>query len=280
MADLWIQVLTRTDDDRARLRRETNIKMQSEDAAGSEVLLRREPNHVNLRNDAAALYLSIGQPDKALTHFAAVTALRPESASAWFNEGVALEALGRGDEARARYEQALARDAAYSPALNNLAALLLKEGRVADARAGFERAVSADPKNADARANLALILAGTADTDAALAHVAVALEQKPDLLTRMTPVVWLLAAHSEPAARRPAEARRLAERIVVATRRAAPALDALAACYAGLGSFDEAVRLASEAEAATPANPPALRAAIRERIALYRAGKTFTLTPF
>lgn len=280
MADLWIQVLTRTDDDRARLRRDIAIKMQTEDAVGSEVLLRREPNHVNLRNDAAALYLSIGQPDKALSHFAAVTALRPESASAWFNEGVALESLGRGEEAKARYVQALTRAPAYSPALNNLAALHLKEGRLADARAGFERAVSADPKNADAHANLALALAGTADTDAALTHVAVALQQKPQLLIGMTPVVWLLAAHPQPAARRPAEASRLAERIVAATGRAATAVDALAACHAALGSFDEAVRLASEAESATPANPPALRAAIRERMTLYRAGKAYTLTPF
>ena len=279
MADLWIQVLTRTDADRARLRQASGIKMQTEDAVGSEVLLQREPNHVNLRNDAAALYLAIGQPDKALAHFAAVTALRPESASAWFNEGVALEALGRREEARSRYAQALARDATYSAAHNNLAAVLLKEGRVADAREGFERAVGVDPKNADARANLALILAGTAETDAALAQVAVALEQKPELLRGLTAMVWLLAAHPEPAARRPTDARRLAERIVAATGRGAAAVDALAACYAALGAFEQAVRLANEAEAATPANPPALRAAIRERTALYRAGKTFTLTP-
>jgi len=280
MADLWLQVLTRTDEDRARLRRDTSLKMQTEDVVGSEVLLQREPDHVNLRNDAAAVYLSLGKPDKALVHFAAVTALHPESASAWFNEGVALESLGRSEEARVRYAQALTRDAAFSAAHNNLAALLLKEGRLAEARAGFERAVSADAKNADARANLALILAGTAETDAALAHLAVALEQKPELLMGMTPVVWLLAAHPEPLARRPADARRLAERIVAATRRAAAAVDALAACYAALGRFEEAVRLASEAESATPANPPTLRAAIRERVALYRAGKAFTLTQF
>ena len=83
----------------------------------------------------------------------------------------------------------------------------------------------------------------------------------------------------EPSARRPADARRLAERIVVSTGRAAAAVDALAACHAALGWFEEAVRLASEAESATPANPPALRGAIRERMTLYRAGKAFTLTP-
>jgi Flp pilus assembly protein TadD/mono/diheme cytochrome c family protein len=280
MADLWVQVMTRTDADRARLRQAADLKMQTEDAVGSEVLLRREPNHVNLRNDAAGLYLALGQPAKALIHFSAVTKLQPGSAAAWFNEGVALEAAGRPGEARARYAQALTIDASYSAAHNNLATLLLKDGRVADARAGFERAVNTDPGNADARANLAVVLAGDGATDAALTQVALALEQKPDLLTRLTPVVWLLAAHPEPMARRPAAARRLAERIVAATGRRDPAaLDALAGCQAAMGLFEDAVRLASEAESATSANQPALRQAIRERMALYRAGKVFTLTP-
>ena len=280
MADLWLQVLTRTDADRITLRREVGRKMQTEDAVGSEVLLQRDPNHVNLRNDAAGLYLALAQPAKALLHFAAVTALTPGSAAAWFNEGVALDALGRADEAAARVAQALVLDPSYSPAHNNLAGLHLKAGRVSDARAGFERAVATDPRNADARANLALILAGTANVDAALAEVAIVLEQKPDLLAGMTPMVWLLAAHPEPAARRPADARRLADRLVAQTgRRDAAALDVLAACHAAMGAFAVAIALAGEAESATPANQPLLRQAIRERLALYRSGKPYVLAP-
>mgnify|MGYP003347178976 CR=1 FL=1 len=65
---------------------------------------------------------------------AVVRALRPESAVAWFNEGTALEASGQAAAAREKYEEALRRDARYSPALNNVGALLLKDGRLADAR--------------------------------------------------------------------------------------------------------------------------------------------------
>ena len=278
MADLWIQVMTRTDSDRARLRRDAGFKMQHEDAIGNEVLLRREPDHVNLRNDAAALYLTLGEPAKALAHFEVVTRLQPASAPAWFNEGVALEALGRRDEARQRYAEAVRISSSYSPAHNNLGVLLLRDGRVAEARAVFERAIAADPENADARANLALVMAADSATDAALTQIHYALQIKPDLLTGLTPVVWLLAAHPDAGARRPAEARRLAERIVAATSRRDPAaLDALAACLAGIGSFDDAIRTAGAAEAATPASAPELLAAIRARIALYRAGRTFVL---
>ncbi len=278
MADLWIQVMTRSEADRARLSRDAGIKMLREDAVGSEVLLAREPNHVNLRNDAAGIYLALGQPAKALTHFQAVTQLQRDAAPAWFNEGVALEAMGRRADARSRYRDALTRDAGYSPAHNNLGTLLLREGMVDEARAAFERAVAAAPDNADARANLGLTLAGQGATDAAITHVRAALELKPDLLRGLTPLVWLLSAHPETAARRPEEARRLAERVLAATvPDDATALDALAGALAALGRFDEAIRLAGAAEAATPADAPALREAIRARLALYRAGQAFTL---
>ncbi len=116
------------------------------------------------------------------------------------------------------------------------------------------------------------------EADVGVVRVRKTLELKPDLLTGLTPFVWLLAAHPEPGARRPADARTLAEQIVSATSGRDPAaLDALAACHAALGSFEDAVRLASAAEVATRASPPAMREAIRARIALYRAGHAFTL---
>ncbi|MGH9384970.1 MAG: tetratricopeptide repeat protein, partial [Vicinamibacterales bacterium] len=217
MADLWIQVMTDSDADRARLTREISIKMFTEDAIGSEVVLEREPNHVNLRNDAARLYLALGQPARALLHFEAVRSLQPGSAPALFNEGVALEAQERLAEAKARYAEALRIDPAHSPAHNNTGTLLLREGRIAEARSAFERAVAADPRNTDAQANLGLAMIATAEPDAGLEHIRLALDVTPELLTGMVPHVWLLAAHSNPAARRPAEARTLAERILRAT---------------------------------------------------------------
>ncbi len=122
MADLWLQVMTRSESDRARLA--------------------REPNHVHLRNDAAGIYLALGQPAKALTHFQAVTQLQRDAAPAWFNEGVALEAMGRRADARSRYRDALTRDAGYSPAHNNLGTLLLRDGMVPEARTPRPRRAS------------------------------------------------------------------------------------------------------------------------------------------
>src|SRR5262249_56713445 len=89
MADVWIQLMTRSESDRETLARVARRKMATEDAVGSEVLIARQPDYVNLRDDAALIYMELGQPAKALEHFAAVTRLRPSTAAASYHEGVA-----------------------------------------------------------------------------------------------------------------------------------------------------------------------------------------------
>ena len=46
--------------------------MAAEDAIGCETIIAREPDYVAVRNDAAALFLELGQPDAARRHFEAV----------------------------------------------------------------------------------------------------------------------------------------------------------------------------------------------------------------
>lgn len=279
MADLWMQVMTRSESDRVTLNRVARTKMQTEDIKGGERLLQQEPDHVALRNDVAMIYMALGRPEQAVTHFEAVTQLQPGSAAAWYNEGVALEAMGDWTRAAERYTQAIGIDGSYSAAHNNLGSLLLREGRLDGARREYELAIRADPLNAEAHANLGMVMLAERQPDAALAHVREALRLQPARLIHVTPFVWLLATHPEPAARRPRDARALADQIVSETgRRDLSALDALAAAHAALGQFDEAVRVASEALAA--ASEPAhttMREAIRQRIAGYREGRAFTL---
>jgi tetratricopeptide (TPR) repeat protein len=277
MGDVWLQVRTASESDRVVLRGAITPKMLTEDAIGVEVLLRREPNHVALRNDAAQIYLALGKPSDALAHFAAVTRLQPESAAAWFNEGTALEALGDVAGARAKYRQALSRDSGYSPALNNLGALQLREGSVAEARNAFTLAVTADPANAGAHANLGLALIATGQPDIGIARINKALELKPELLSGMSSHAWLLAAHADGASRRPEAALDLAERIVRVSSDRAGTFDLLAACYAATGAFEKAVQTASAALAAAPASSSDLRDAIQKRITLYRARQPFIL---
>jgi tetratricopeptide (TPR) repeat protein/mono/diheme cytochrome c family protein len=171
MADVWIQVMTRTEADRLRLVADVRHKMAAEDVVGCETLVAREPDYIDLRNDTASLYLELGQPQKALTHFAAVRRLKPQSAVARYNVAVTLEALGRPADAQAEYEAAIHFDPQYSAAHNNLGSLLVSQGRIADARAHYERAVATGPANAEARNNLGAVLVAFSEFDAAIPYL-------------------------------------------------------------------------------------------------------------
>ena len=180
MADVWIQVMTRSEADRLRLAADAGRKMAEEDVIGCETLVAREPDYVDLRNDTARLYLLLGQPQKALTHFAAVRRLKPQSPVARYNVAVTLEALGRGADAKGEYEAALMFDPKYSAAHNNLGSLLVAEGRVADARAHYERAVTTGAANVEARNNLGAVLVAFKEFAAAIPYLQDAIRMRND----------------------------------------------------------------------------------------------------
>src|SRR5262249_56261915 len=102
--------------------------MAAEDAIGCETIIAREPDYAAVRNDAAALYLELGQPEAALRHFEAVRRLQPQSAVARYNVGVALEAMKNTEAAAREYEAAIRLDPRYSAAHNNLGNIRLAEG--------------------------------------------------------------------------------------------------------------------------------------------------------
>jgi tetratricopeptide (TPR) repeat protein len=312
MADVWLQVLTRSDDDRRAFEREARQKMAAEDAIGSEHLVARTPDYVPLRNDLALIYLELGRPADALRHFAAVTALQPQSAAAHYNEGTALEALGRTADAGAQYRRAIQLDPAYSAAHNNLGNVLAATGHVDDAVAEFRRAVDIDGDNVEARNNLggflvasapatalehldaalrvrpaypearfnrARALAALGRTPEAAADYRAALAGRPDWPPALINLAWLLAADRNPSHRRPPEAVGIATRAVALTHGTDPAaLDVLAAAQAASGNFEAAIARGQQAVgAAEAAGRAALAADIRARIDLYRHHQPFVV---
>ncbi|MFN7985336.1 MAG: tetratricopeptide repeat protein [Vicinamibacterales bacterium] len=277
MADVWLQVFTRSAADRTLLQSRIDAKMLAEDAIGCEVLLERQPNLVSLRNDTALIYMRLGRPILALPHFEAVSRLEPQSAAAWFNEGVALEALGRATDASTRYARAVQLKPDYAAARVNLGSLFVRAGRLDDARREYAAAIAADRRNADAHANLALVMLGQRQPDAALTELDVALTLDAARVRQLSPFIWLLVAHHDADVRRIPQGRALAERMVSASdRRDASALDALAAAYAASHAFDRATQTASDALRLVPADSPLARD-IQARLDLYQRGLTFVL---
>ena len=133
----------------ARLASAAGRKMAAGRRGRLQLLLAREPDYVSLRNDAALIYMELGQPAKALEHFAAVTRLQPRRRSR-VQRGRRVEAMGNFGEARGRYLEATRLDPQYSAAHNNLANVLYRGGDVGGAETHYRTAVSADPSNAEA----------------------------------------------------------------------------------------------------------------------------------
>jgi eukaryotic-like serine/threonine-protein kinase len=118
--------------------------------------------------------------DEALGCFWAAVALRPGSAPAHTNLGVALQAKGLLDEAIAEYQKAIALDPKHAKAHDNLGNALSAKGRLDEAIAEHQKAIALDHKDAKAHNNLGNALSAKGRLDEAIAayRKAIALDPK------------------------------------------------------------------------------------------------------
>ena len=162
MGNLWIQVQPRTDRDLEALNADFRPKAAADDASGYEMMLRSDPENVAYHNDAALLYLELEQVPRAVSHFQAVTELRPRSAPAFFNLGTAYmrgSQLDNLDRAIKALRRSVELDQNYVQARINLGNVLAAQGAFEEAIDHYRRALALDPDNALVRDNLNRILA-------------------------------------------------------------------------------------------------------------------------
>jgi tetratricopeptide (TPR) repeat protein len=274
MGDLWVQMLTRNDQDLQILKRSLQTKHVTEEIVGYEMMIRGEPSRVSLRNDIAVLYNEIGALDKAARHLETVVQQQPDSAAAHYNFGTALSGTGRITEAVDQYRQALRLRPDYALAHNNLGHGLLAMAKVDEAADHFREAARLDPANAGAHYNVGLIARTRGNQAEAIERFREAIRLQPDWTPALTNLAWMLATASAEPLRDVTQARVLAERAAILTNRAsASVLDVLAATQAAAGDFDRAILSCDEALALAPDEP--LASAIRQRQALYRAHRAY-----
>ncbi len=307
MGDLWFQLATSSDEDRARLGTEVQAKMSAEDFIGLETMLASSPDDTALHDDAAVLALLLGRPAVAVSHFRATAERRPNEAAAHYNLATALTQAGLFDDAIAGYERALALNPRYAVALSNLGDALMAAGRPDEAIVRYEAAIAADPRLPEARNNLGAALwrkgelpraerelrealrlrPGYAEAYFNLGHTALrdgrldqaagffrqAAALKGDWPVALTTAAWVLATAGDPAVRAPAQAVVFAERAARLTaRRDARTLDVLAVALASAGRFDEAVTTARQAHALAE---PALAREIAQRLAMFERREAY-----
>jgi spermidine synthase len=236
----------------------------------------------------------------------------PESPDLHDHMGLTLASKGRFDEAMAEFNKALEIDPNYADAHRNLGRALAMTGRLDQAVPHFERALEINPEFAEAQSELGRLLAVEGQYDQAIPHLKKALAIKPDLVEAhyylgaslyfssgrtqealaqwrealrvdpnfvpaMNDAAHALAASPNASDRNGAEAVKLAERAVQLSGARNPVyLDTLAAAYAEVGKFPDAVAAEHKAlDLAAQQHHGQLEDGLKARIKLYESQQPY-----
>jgi Flp pilus assembly protein TadD len=281
MGDLWLQVATTSEKDRAVLDVDYAPKMLREDIAGDETTLLIHPNDARLHGDLALCYLEEGRMDDAIaeferslaiepnaidqhyelgvtllkanrldvaaTHFRRVLELKPDDSESYNSLGAIAYLRGASDEAIRLFEQSVrARDNAL--AHYNLGRTLAREHRLDESISQYEASLAMKADDPDTHVGLGAVLLERGQPTAAVMHFREALRLRPGLVSAMANLAWILSTSSDQSVRQPREAVRLAEEAVRLTNsKNAIVLDTLAVSYFEAGRRDDAIRTARAA---------------------------------
>jgi len=200
--------------------------------------------HYNLGN----LFHRMGKDDEAMVHFQEALQINPRYAEAHDNLGSELFSKGRVDDAIVQFEQALQIDPRNADAHYNLGCALLSSGRLDEAIIHFQISLQINPENADAQISIGNALLQMGRDDEAIVHYRRALQINPDSPEVQNNLSWMLATAPQAALRDGHQAVDLAQRANQSAGGENPGiLCTLAAAYAEVGRFDDAVRSAQKA---------------------------------
>jgi len=186
-----------------------------------------------------------------------------------------------GHEQRHEYEKAieefriaLAEEPNHVESLYLLASCLARLDREQEAIVYARKVAELAPNGPLVHGLLGSLLCANGQYGEALVHLEAALAMNAGDVTIANNLAWLLATCPEAAYRDGPRALRLAQWACKATsHKSPPLLDSLAAAYAEVGQFDEAVKVARQAIETVRTNPKASTETLESRLALYLAGK-------
>jgi Flp pilus assembly protein TadD len=199
------------------------------------------PMHAEVYNNRGLAYGKKGQYDQAISDFNKALEINPRDAEAYNNRGVAYGSKGQNDEAISDYSKAIEIDPEGLKAYHNRAQQYTLKGQYDQATSDLKKALEINPKNTDAYNGLA----------------------------------WVLATANAPAFRDGKKALELALKACELSDWKNPEyLDTLAAAYARVGDFENAVKW-QETVIGSPevAQQADLQAELKERLKFYKEHK-------
>ena len=235
--------------------------------------LKADPDFANAHKNLAITLQGRGRLVEAVSHLQQAIRIKPDDASPHLTLGLISKEQGNPDKAIEHFERALQLNPDYAEAHSKLAMVLQEQKKVAQAIKHYQQALKIKPDFTEAQFNLANALYSQGNVGEAIEYYKQVLSIMPKHPVVLTRLAWIRATHPDAKWRDGAQAVALAEQCCQITQnKMIPALNTLAAAYAEVGRFEDAVKWQVKAIERTPeANQPELKA----RLQLYKAGKPY-----
>jgi len=238
-------------------------------------VLAQDPTQRYALEHYGQLLLKLERAEEAEKLLREAAARRPEERWIQLQLGTLLFHLNKDDEAREQFQACVEQ----APALLQIRAryflglLARRAGDIATARTEWEQVIEREPGFVDAYVALAEAAIQQGDYAAAEPYLRQGLERAPNHAGLNNGLAWILATSSAESQRNGEEAVRLAQKACELTESGQHEyLDTLAAAYAEVGRFDDAIAQAREAiRLADEAGQAETVATYRQRLARYEA---------
>jgi tetratricopeptide (TPR) repeat protein len=204
--------------------------------------LRYESESARAHQNMGQALMKLGRPREAIGHFTEALRIAPGSALTLNNLGRAWMVLGTHKEAEASFRAALAADPESASFHANLGAALMAQGKPREALLAYQAAVERKPGGASYHSSLGLALHDVGREEESRMQFQEADRLDPQWRQKYAKTAWLLATRRDPRQRDGPHALLLARQVCLGVRDPGPEdWEVLAAAYAEVGRFDEAV---------------------------------------
>ncbi len=235
------------------------------------------PDNATTHTHLALSLMALGELQQAKTHLVQAIELDPDLAPAHCNLGFVLRRENKLQEAMDSYRETLRLDPNLTLAHLHLGTLLLDGGELEEAKTHLAEAVRLAPDDPYACFNLAIAFRKEGKPEEAVVHLDTAVKEEPDFFPAIVALATIRATSKDDSLRDGQQAVELATRACKLTNHQHPeALYVLAAAYAELGRFPQAISTAERAiRAARSGGDDGFVDTIRRSIELYKQENPF-----
>ena len=272
-----------------------------------DTALKLSADNTDIYKFRALTYASLNQFDRAIADFDTVIKLDPEDSEAYSNLGSIYRKAGKSQHAIDNYTKAIELDDSFYMAYYNRANLYQSQGKSKLALEDYNKAIEINPTFAPVYTNRGNIFSDQGDcekavedytqtikhskdstiayvnrgncyrkqgkTKLAIADYQKAVQLQPNLTVVFENLAWLLSSSPQAEIRNGKLALQYAKKACQLTNWRNPnCLDALAASYAEIGNFSEAIKWQTKILEKAPED---LAAPLQQRLKLYQANQPF-----